>query len=161
MHQNHKKIKRSLGEKKEDSLIITRPSEELLEQGHVVSFTIRYDHRLGILTVHLRNIYGIPFNNQSPIIFYVKSKFLFFSLIPIFSAYLLPDKSKGAKRKATCARDGSLSTQFKYHVTETELALRNLHISLWRSSILTKSRCIAEVKNANQSYIFKLIFRRL
>ena len=67
-------IKRSLREKKEDSLIITRPSEELLEQGHVVSFNIRYDHRLGILTVHLRNIYGIPLNNPSSI-FYVKSEF--------------------------------------------------------------------------------------
>jgi len=146
-------IQRSLREKKEESLIITRPSAELLEQGHVVSFTIRYDHRLGILTVHLRNIYGIPFNNPSSI-YYVKSKFWLSSMSSIFSAYLLPDKSKAAKRKATCARDGSLISQFKYHVTETELALRVLHISLWRSSILTKRRCIAEVLNACLSNMY-------
>lgn len=125
--------------------MITTPSEELLEHGHVISFTIRYDHRLGILTVHLRTIYGISITTPSTI-FYVKSKTEIF--IPhsyYFSAYLLPDKSKGAKRKATCSRDGSIGTHFKYHVSETELALRVLHISLWRSSILTKSRCIAEV----------------
>ncbi|CAG5102689.1 Oidioi.mRNA.OKI2018_I69.chr1.g422.t1.cds [Oikopleura dioica] len=114
----------------EEDLVITTPSEELLEHGHVISFTIRYDHRLGILTVHLRTIYGIALTTPSTI-FYVKT-------------YLLPDKSKGAKRKATCSRDGSIGTHFKYHVSETELALRVLHISLWRSSILTKSRCIAE-----------------
>ena len=49
-----------------------RPSESLLENGLVVSFSLRYDHRLGILTVFISRIYGLDFSSSTTS-YYIKS----------------------------------------------------------------------------------------
>jgi len=50
-----------------------KPSEALLENGLVVSFSLRYDHRLGILTVFIARVYGLEFTNTATS-YYIKSK---------------------------------------------------------------------------------------
>jgi len=107
-----------------------RPSESLLENGLVVSFSLRYDHRLGILTVFISRIYGLDFSSSTTS-YYIKT-------------YLLPDRSRNSKRKASGTRTGEFKATLKYHVSETELSTRSLLISLWKTSFITKRRCFAE-----------------
>lgn len=49
-----------------------KPSEALLENGLVISFSLRYDHRLGILTVFISRIYGLEIANSTTS-YYIKS----------------------------------------------------------------------------------------
>ena len=68
-------------------------------------------------------------------------------------AYLLPDRSRISKRKASGSRSGEFRSQIKYHVSQSELTTRCLLISLWKNSFLTKRRCIGEVSNLNKFYL--------
>ena len=122
-----------------ESKVNEEPSQLLLENGLVVSFCVRYDHRLninravdftvdeqphyyriGILTLFISRVYGLGPSHSSTS-YYIKSSVHSY-LVPrldLFKhlAYLLPDRSRTSKRKASGNRSGEFKSSIKYHVS--------------------------------------------
>ncbi|CAH1799960.1 unnamed protein product [Owenia fusiformis] len=102
-----------------------------------IQFAIDFNYKTDVLTVNIRQCKHLaavdPKRNRSD---------------PYVKVYLLPDRTKGGKRK-TRVKKHTLSPTFneslKYHITKSELETRILLVSVWHNDSFGRNAFLGEV----------------
>ncbi|MBN3287987.1 SYTL4 protein, partial [Polyodon spathula] len=114
--------------------------------GEIV-FSLRYDQIAQVLSIFIKECHNLAYGDEAR----KRSH-------PYVKSYLLPDKSRQGKKKTAVKRSNTNSVYnetLKYNITQAQLAMRTLQLSVWHQDRFGHNAFLGEVELPLDSWNFE------